>query len=290
MACSPRGHNVRDVRQADRRSIEFAVDGAEQIAQLEQPDSLGMVSMSAMSAADAMRGGAVILPLFLLRPLDRPLDQLRIFDPTKPPRIVELVAQVDMQAQCLGLCRKRLSAFSNVWMDGPELVRGPVCANDGSATARKAMPASNVVANVRIISCTSSVWLGFRTMPGVSSLLRRGTVCLVNAAIIAAFPSDHQGAAEVVLASLAPSPSRFALRPQPRDGIGRRNAGKDDHLVAVAIVVVILRQTLSKSRGVFAIAPSVIDHADFPVQPQRMTERKLPVSLRVTTQPLIVAA
>jgi hypothetical protein len=64
--------------------------------------------MSAMSAADAMRGGAVILPLFLLRPLDRPLDQLRIFDPTKPPRIVELVAQVDMQAQCLGLCRKRL--------------------------------------------------------------------------------------------------------------------------------------------------------------------------------------
>jgi hypothetical protein len=110
MACSPRrrGHNVRDVRQADRRSIEFAVDGAEQIAQLEQPDSLGMVSMSAMSAADAMRGGAVILPLFLLRPLDRPLDQLRIFDPTKPPRIVELVAQVDMQAQCLGLCRKRL--------------------------------------------------------------------------------------------------------------------------------------------------------------------------------------
>jgi hypothetical protein len=39
MACSPRrrGHNVRDVRQADRRSIEFAGDGAEQIAQLDQP-------------------------------------------------------------------------------------------------------------------------------------------------------------------------------------------------------------------------------------------------------------
>jgi hypothetical protein len=48
---------VRDVRQADRRSIEFAGDGAEQIAQLEQPGSLGMVSMSAMSAADTMRGG-----------------------------------------------------------------------------------------------------------------------------------------------------------------------------------------------------------------------------------------
>src|SRR6476661_7989814 len=31
--------------------------------------------------------GAVILPLFLLRPLDHALDQLRIFDPTKPPRI-----------------------------------------------------------------------------------------------------------------------------------------------------------------------------------------------------------
>ena len=64
--------------------------------------------MSAMSAADTMRGGAVILPLFSPQTLDRPLDQLRIFDPTKPPRIVELVAQVDMQAQCLGLCRKRL--------------------------------------------------------------------------------------------------------------------------------------------------------------------------------------
>jgi hypothetical protein len=52
--------------------------------------------------------GAVILPLFLLRPLDHPLDQLRVDSPAKPRRIIELVAQVDVQAQCLGLRRKRL--------------------------------------------------------------------------------------------------------------------------------------------------------------------------------------
>ena len=76
---------VRDVRQADRRSIEFAGDGAEQIAQLEQPGSLGMVSMSAMSAADTMRGGAVILPLFLLRPLTVPSISFGSLTPPNRP-------------------------------------------------------------------------------------------------------------------------------------------------------------------------------------------------------------
>jgi hypothetical protein len=51
-----------------------------------------------------LRGGRSS-PLFLLRPLDHPLDQLRLDSPAKPRRIVEPVAQIDMQAQCLGLKR-----------------------------------------------------------------------------------------------------------------------------------------------------------------------------------------
>jgi hypothetical protein len=52
-------------------------------------------------------------------------------------------------------------------------------------------------------------------------------------------------------------------RPRLRVGIGTRNAGKDTHLVAVATVVAILRQTQSKSRWAFAITPSVFGHAEF---------------------------
>ena len=43
------------------------------------------LSMSAMSAADTMRGGRSSQALFLLRPLDHPLDQLRLDSPAKPP-------------------------------------------------------------------------------------------------------------------------------------------------------------------------------------------------------------
>jgi hypothetical protein len=82
--------------KADRRSIEFAGDGAEQIAQLEQPGSLGMVSMSAMSAADTMRGGAVILPLFLLRPLDRPSISFGSLTPPNRPGSTEVPKLSDL--------------------------------------------------------------------------------------------------------------------------------------------------------------------------------------------------